>query len=452
MYLTYRRDPQKPPITALAVICPALGDAVPDGFTVIKETPSGLSANLNSGNKGQEMYLCYSTSVEGPPITGLGVMNLSQKIRYDDAYTRLEYTPTGLLANTNKDSKGHPIFFAYRGGSRSYFGYPKEYTGVEGGLLRVHVVEAQDLKVADVGGTSDPFCELTVDAPDAKKPKKKSTTIIDKNLDPEWDEFFVFKARSTDVLTIDVYDHDLVGSNDFLGKIQLPLDTLVHGQEVDQWFNLQLVNQGILHLRIVALDWGVLPTEGKEADAMQSLVCQGHAGLFGKFGGKVTGGVLRTSNAAVVNKSKVRRSVAEVKAEAKNKPPGDEFIEKKGHAEKLPSRPSVISQGWKRRWFVAREHVLCYYRSHKDGGDNTLGRVGLKNATLSTDETSNEYIFALSTKAKTLQLRCTNEEEFLEWYHVLNTNIHVTNKIPSRFEGGDDTELSAEDTESVEHQ
>ena len=107
------------------MICPALGEAVPDGFTVIKETPSGLSASLNSGNKGQEMYLCYSTSVEGPPVTGLGVMNMTQKINYDEAYTRLEYTPTGLLANTNKEAKGDPIFLAYRGGSRSYFGFPK---------------------------------------------------------------------------------------------------------------------------------------------------------------------------------------------------------------------------------------------------------------------------------------------------------------------------------------
>jgi len=290
--------------------------------------------------------------------------------------------------------------------------------------------------------------------PRRRSPRRSPLLSLTRTWTPEWDEFFVFHARSTDVLTVDVYDHDLVGSNDFLGKIQLPLNTLVHGQEVDQWFNLQLVNQGILHLRILALDWGVLPTEGKtEPDPLQALVCQGHAGLFGKLGGKMPGGLKTSSGAVVVNKSKVRRSVAEVKAEAINKPPEEEYVDKKGHAEKLPTRPSVLSQGWKRRWFVLRGHVLSYYRSHKDGEANTLGRLSLKNATLSTDESSNEYIFSIVTRAKTLQLRCTNEDEFLEWYHALNTNIHVMNSTSSQPDGADDAdELSAEDTESVEQQ
>ena len=127
-----RQDPAGEPITGIAVICPTKGETAPEGFTIIKTTPSGLTANLNSGNKGDEVYLCY-TKRPGTPITGLAVQNLKETVNYDTSYTRVEITPSGCTANTNRgvSDEANPIFFAYRGGYQSYFGHqPGTYIGV----------------------------------------------------------------------------------------------------------------------------------------------------------------------------------------------------------------------------------------------------------------------------------------------------------------------------------
>lgn len=125
LYIAYRRDPKEPPITGLAVVCPALGDEIPDGFTKIETTPAGLSASINAGTKGPETFLCF-TKQQGQPITGIAILNNKKPTLYDEnIYTRLDVTPSGKLANLNGGTKGDPIFICYRGGCKSFFGYPK---------------------------------------------------------------------------------------------------------------------------------------------------------------------------------------------------------------------------------------------------------------------------------------------------------------------------------------
>merc|ERR1711974_144604 len=102
------------------------------------------------------------------------------------------------------------------------------------GLLRIGLIEGSDLVAADVCGTSDPYCVFTIGDPTAKKLPKQKSSVIPYTLNPVWNESFVSEANTTDILTINVYDKDAVGSDDFLGRIQLPLDTLMCGKTVEQ--------------------------------------------------------------------------------------------------------------------------------------------------------------------------------------------------------------------------
>lgn len=63
----------KAPITELAVIIKSAGETVPEGYTCVEATPTGLQANLNYGSlKSPELFLCYKRSRDKPPLTDIG--------------------------------------------------------------------------------------------------------------------------------------------------------------------------------------------------------------------------------------------------------------------------------------------------------------------------------------------------------------------------------------------
>eukprot|EP01102_Stenamoeba_stenopodia_P018103 TRINITY_DN6598_c0_g1_i1.p1 TRINITY_DN6598_c0_g1~~TRINITY_DN6598_c0_g1_i1.p1 ORF type:complete len:1022 (+),score=273.92 TRINITY_DN6598_c0_g1_i1:149-3214(+) len=85
--------------------------------------------------------------------------------------------------------------------------------------LRIEVLHANDLKIADENGTSDPYVKMTLEG------KTQKTKVIQKNLNPVWNEVFYFDIKSTiddlTTLEVDLYDEDLL-SDDFLGGFSLP--------------------------------------------------------------------------------------------------------------------------------------------------------------------------------------------------------------------------------------
>jgi Ca2+-dependent lipid-binding protein len=58
------------------------------------------------------------------------------------------------------------------------------------GTLKVEAVEARNLKAMDANGKSDPFLKLKVGS------IKKKTKIIEKTLDPKWNESFEFTVTN----------------------------------------------------------------------------------------------------------------------------------------------------------------------------------------------------------------------------------------------------------------
>merc|ERR1719289_590240 len=94
------------------------------------------------------------------------------------------------------------------------------------GKLTVAVLEARKLKKMDITGASDPYVKLKLfDAKNKRIGKKKKTSVKSCNLNPYWNESFVFIIDEMDMkkvtLDITVCDYDLIGGGDPIGKIML---------------------------------------------------------------------------------------------------------------------------------------------------------------------------------------------------------------------------------------
>lgn len=62
------------PITDIGVIFPSLGEKLPDGYEVIKQTPTGLTADLNHGSlRSIECFVCFRRGRDKPPLVDIGM-------------------------------------------------------------------------------------------------------------------------------------------------------------------------------------------------------------------------------------------------------------------------------------------------------------------------------------------------------------------------------------------
>ncbi|KAK3581879.1 hypothetical protein CHS0354_003188 [Potamilus streckersoni] len=122
------------------------------------------------------------------------------------------------------------------------------------GRLTVIVMKAKDLKAKDITGASDPYVKIWL-MYGKEKVEKKKTTIKMRNLNPVFNESFIFEIPWDKIreacLEVTVMDFDKVGRNEMIGKILLgsrsgPLETRHWSdmiskprQQVAQWHLLK---------------------------------------------------------------------------------------------------------------------------------------------------------------------------------------------------------------------
>ncbi|XP_046732186.1 extended synaptotagmin-2 isoform X2 [Silurus meridionalis] len=121
------------------------------------------------------------------------------------------------------------------------------------GVLRVHFLEGQDLLAKDtylgglIKGKSDPYGVIKIGN------QLFHSKVIKDCLHPKWNE--VYEALVYDQpgqsLEIELFDED-PDEDDFLGRLMVDLNELEKEQKVDEWFELDEVTSGKLHLK---LEW-----------------------------------------------------------------------------------------------------------------------------------------------------------------------------------------------------
>lgn len=99
------------------------------------------------------------------------------------------------------------------------------------------LLRARNLAAKDRNGLSDPFVRFQLG-----KTKAKSATVY-KNLNPEWNEEFLFRVEDieNDVLEITLWDEDFLGMADFLGHVSIPVAEVssAEGQNITRtWYTL----------------------------------------------------------------------------------------------------------------------------------------------------------------------------------------------------------------------
>ncbi|XP_074489045.1 uncharacterized protein LOC141766258 [Sebastes fasciatus] len=140
----------------------------------------------------------------------------------------------------------------------------------EEGLLRIHLLEAQNLIAKDnlmggmVKGKSDPYVKINIGGVTFK------SHVIKENLNPTWKEMYelVLKGYSVQEIKFEAYDKDL-DSDDFLGRFSIKLNEVIISQYTDQWYTLNDVKSGRIHL---ILEW--VPTVSHSVTLDQVLQLQ----------------------------------------------------------------------------------------------------------------------------------------------------------------------------------
>ena len=152
--------------------------------------------------------------------------------------------------------------------------------------LTIH--SAKDLKAADVNGYSDPYVRIsTPRGPDLESP------VVWKTLNPVWEHVFSLNQLFPgDSITLDVWDRDLIGSDDFLGRavLRFPPDSpLKDVRQLELELQSRVVvkhgkprrkDKGVKGVLLLSLAFSPVASLGPSGNSADSLLSLGRAGLL----------------------------------------------------------------------------------------------------------------------------------------------------------------------------
>uniref|UniRef100_A0A6Q2Z2F2 C2 domain-containing protein n=2 Tax=Esox lucius TaxID=8010 RepID=A0A6Q2Z2F2_ESOLU len=138
------------------------------------------------------------------------------------------------------------------------------------GVLRIHLVEATNLIAKDnfmggmVKGKSDPYVKIRVGGITFR------SHTIKENLNPYWNELYeiILTQLPGQEIQFELFDKDL-DQDDFLGRFKLNLKDIISPQFTDEWYTLNDVKSGRVHL---IMEW--LPRVSESARLDQVLQYQ----------------------------------------------------------------------------------------------------------------------------------------------------------------------------------
>ncbi|XP_030015592.1 extended synaptotagmin-2-A isoform X2 [Sphaeramia orbicularis] len=138
------------------------------------------------------------------------------------------------------------------------------------GVLRIHFIEAQDLLGKDkflgglIKGKSDPYGVIRLGT------QLFQSKVIHETVNPKWNEVYeaLVYEHSGQNLQIELFDED-TDKDDFLGSLTIDMAELQKDQRADEWFVMDEVATGKLHVK---LEWlSMLSTPDKLDQVLMSI-------------------------------------------------------------------------------------------------------------------------------------------------------------------------------------
>lgn len=113
-------------------------------------------------------------------------------------------------------------------------------------IFTIKIVEAEDIKACDANGYSDPYVVVG----DEYQKRLYKTQTKNKTLSPHWNESFDITVSSPLNIIATIWDEDIVGDHDFVGRTSLKLDPVHFSDYLPREFWLDLDTQGRLLIRV----------------------------------------------------------------------------------------------------------------------------------------------------------------------------------------------------------
>ncbi|XP_048340232.1 synaptotagmin-7 isoform X7 [Sphaerodactylus townsendi] len=229
----------------MVVLSLVLGLSEQDDFANIPDLQAtGNQQNQNS--QGDKRLPSGGKAVNTAPVPGqMQHEETDHKTEPRSSVTDLVNSLTSemlMLSPGSEDDEGHDS------SSRENLGRIQFSVGYsfQESTLTVKILKAQELPAKDFSGTSDPFVKIYL-LPDKKH--KLETKVKRKNLNPHWNETFLFEGFPYEkvvqrVLYLQVLDYDRFSRNDPIGEVSLPLNKLDLTQMQTFWKELKPCSDG----------------------------------------------------------------------------------------------------------------------------------------------------------------------------------------------------------------
>ncbi|XP_028408409.1 synaptotagmin-7-like [Dendronephthya gigantea] len=200
-------------------IVDSLKNQTPAGrnLSLVRSSPSLSSSDDSVSRLSSPGHGRRTIRFPSPPEVGVDVLAIQpEKHRPADIIIPPE---PALPDPTRKEYLGQ-IFFSLKYDSQTM-------------TLGVKIMKATKLPAKDFSGTSDPFVKICL-LPDKKH--KMETRVKRKNLNPVWNEYFMFEGFPYNklmqrTLCLQVLDYDRFSRNDPIGDVRLSLENLNLGPE-----------------------------------------------------------------------------------------------------------------------------------------------------------------------------------------------------------------------------
>ncbi|XP_036017530.1 synaptotagmin-7 isoform X4 [Mus musculus] len=229
----------------MVVLSLVLGLSEQDDFANIPDLQNpGTQQNQNA--QGDKRLPAGGKAVNTAPVPGQTPHDESD--RRTETRSSVSDLVNSLTSEMLMLSPGSEEDEAHEGCSRENLGRIQFSVGYnfQESTLTVKVMKAQELPAKDFSGTSDPFVKIYL-LPDKKH--KLETKVKRKNLNPHWNETFLFEGFPYEkvvqrVLYLQVLDYDRFSRNDPIGEVSIPLNKVDLTQMQTFWKDLKPCSDG----------------------------------------------------------------------------------------------------------------------------------------------------------------------------------------------------------------